>query len=191
MSPQKWQLLSSQDVSPSKWFPVENRRYQLPNGQIIDDFTVTTLGDVSLIIPVTVDKKVILVNQFKPGVNEVIMQFPGGRKEVYHSSFLECAQHELEEEVGIKVLPDQLTEFAKFSGFSTKASEIVYFFLAKDCQLNSSQHLDVTEDIEILHFSPKEIDDMIESNQIWCAQTVAGWTLAKMKFGEYLGYSEN
>lgn len=188
MPPKKWKLLSKKDVSPSKWFPIEERTYELPNGTIIDDFTVTTLADVSLIIPVTKDKKIVLANQYKPGIDEVILQFPEGRLESKHTDFTELAQHELEEEMGIRVELDQLTQFAKLSSFSTKASEIVYFYLAKECEFNSQQNLDVTEEIEHVIVEPKELDALIESNEVWCAQTIAGWELAKKQFAEYLGY---
>ncbi|MBP7700509.1 NUDIX hydrolase [Candidatus Woesebacteria bacterium] len=188
MPPQKWKLLSKKDVSPSKWFPIEERVYQLPNGKIVDDFTVTTLADVSLIVPITKDKKVVFVNQYKPGIDQVIMQFPGGRIEAKHKNFEELAQHELEEEAGIKVGLDQLNKFAKFTGFSTKASEIVYFYLAKDCEFNSSQNFDPTEEIEVVLLDPSQVDAQIEEGKIWCAMTIAGWELAKKKFPEYLGY---
>lgn len=186
MKPQKWKLLSKKDVSPSKWFPIEERTYELPNGTVVDDFTVSTLADVSLIIPITKDKKVVLVQQYKPGVDDVIMQFPGGRMENRYATFDELAQHELEEEVGIKVELNQLTQFARFSGFSTKASEIVFFYLAKDCEFNSKQNFDPTEEIEVLTITPQEMDRLVESNEIWCAQTVAGWELAKKKFSDFL-----
>lgn len=185
---QKWRLISAKDVSPSPWFPIEERTYQLPNGQIVDDFTVTTLTDVSLVVPVTTNKKIVLVNQYKPGVDEIMLQFPGGRLEDKHADFAELAQHELEEEVGIRVELDQLTQFGRFSGFSTKASEVVYCYLAKDCEFNSQQQLDPTENIQIITLEPHEVDNLVESNQIWCAQTVAIWELAKKKFGGYLGY---
>ena len=71
MSIQKWKLLSAKDVSPSTWFPIEARTYQLPNGKIIEDFTVTTLADVAMIIPMTTEGKLVLVNQYKPGVDAV------------------------------------------------------------------------------------------------------------------------
>jgi len=48
MKPIKWKLLSAKDVSPSKWFTIEERTYELPDGRIVDDFTVTTLANVSL-----------------------------------------------------------------------------------------------------------------------------------------------
>lgn len=184
MQPKKWKLVSKKDVSPSKWFPIEERTYQLPNGKIIDDFNVTTLADVSMIIPITKDKKVVLVNQYKPGVDEVIMQFPAGRIEEDHKNLDETAQHELEEETGIQVALNQLTQFAKLSGFSTKATEVVFVYLAQNCEFNSKQNFDSTEDIQVLTVSFEEIDMLIEMGEIWCAQTIAAWELAKKKFPE-------
>lgn len=181
MTLQKWKLISKKDVSPSKWLPVEERVYELPNGKIVDDFTVVTLADVAMVVPITTDKKVVLVKQYKPGINDIVLQFPAGRLESIHADIDELALHELEEEVGIKAKKNQLTQFAKLSGFSTKASEIVFAYLATECEFNSTQNLDPNEEIEILTVSFEEMDDLVESGQIWCSQTIAAWILAKMK----------
>ncbi len=184
MSPQKWQLISTKDVSPSKWFPIEERTYKLPDGRIIDDFTVTTLADVAMIVPITKDRKVILVNQFKPGANDVVLQFPAGRKEPYHKDFVETACHELEEEVGIQVSQSELTYFGRCNGFNTKATEVVYMYLAKDLEFNSQQKLDSTEDIEVVILDFNTMDSYVFENRIWCSQTIAAWELAKKHFPE-------
>src|SRR5690242_19769211 len=115
--PQKWKLLKTEDVSPSKWFPIENRTYELPNGKIVDDFTVTTLGDVAMIVPITKDGKVVLARQYKPGVDTLTLEFPAGRIEKHHTNILETAQHELEEEVGIHVEQNQLLFLGEINGF--------------------------------------------------------------------------
>ncbi len=186
MKPTKWKLLSAKDVSPSKWFPIEERTYELPDGKIVDDFTVTTLGDFSLIIPVTPDKKIILINEYKPGADEVLIQFPAGMPEDNEQGMNVLAQRELEEETGIKVELDQLAYLGKFTGFSTKGTQIGHFYLATDCVFNSSQHLDPTENIEILVFTIEEVNRLIETNELWCAHSVAGWELAKKKFPDLL-----
>ena len=178
----KWKLLSKKDISPHKWLPLEMRTYQLPSGEIIDDFSVTTLGDVAMIVPITKQGKIVLVKQFKPGVDDLFIQFPAGRIESKHADLLETAAHELEEEVGIKADRKDFQSFAKLNGFSTKATEVVYFYLVEQCEFNSQQNLDTTENIQVLTVEPKELDQMIGSGEIWCAQTVAGWELAKKKF---------
>lgn len=74
-----WKLISSKDVSVGKWFPKEKRVYQKNDDVIVDDFTVTTLEDVSLIIPIMTNGKIVMVEQFKPGANQMTFEFPGGR----------------------------------------------------------------------------------------------------------------
>lgn len=182
MNIQKWKLISKKDVSPHSWFPIEMRTYQLPNGKVVDDFSVTTIADVALIVPITNDNKVILVKQYKPGVDEVMIEFPAGRIEPEHINIHETAHHELEEETGIKVAPQQLKYFGRLTGFSTKASEIVSLFLATNCEFNSIQNFDDNEDIEVLKLDFNELDEMIVNGAIWSSQTIAAWELVKKKF---------
>jgi ADP-ribose pyrophosphatase len=186
MSLQKWKLLSKKDVSPHDWFPIEMRTYQLPNGKIVDDFSVTTLADVAMIIPITADRKVVLVKQFKPGIGEILIQFPAGRIEKNHRDIQETAQRELEEEVGIRVTEPQLHFLAKVHAFSTKATEVVHLFIAENCVFNSEQNFDDNENIEIILLSFNQLDEKIFNGEIWDAEAIAGWTLAKKHFGVLL-----
>jgi ADP-ribose pyrophosphatase len=181
MSIKKWKLLSTRDVSPHAWFPIEMRTYELPNGTVVDDFSVTTLADVAMIIPITTDNKVVLVRQFKPGLGEILVQFPAGRIERSHEDMIETAQHELEEEVGIYVEREQLQFLTKLHAFSTKATEIVHLFVATDCEFNSRQDLDKNENIEVMQVSFQEMDAMIDDGQIWDAEAIAAWELAKKR----------
>ncbi|HEX7042601.1 MAG TPA: NUDIX hydrolase [Patescibacteria group bacterium] len=184
MTPKKWTLLSKKDISPHKWFPLEFRTYKLPDGKIVKDFSVTTLEDVSMVVPITKDKKVVLVRQFKPGVDEVILEFPAGRIEPHHKDLLSLAQDELEEEVGIKVEKSKLQYFGVVAGFVSKGSEKVYLYLASDVEFNSKQNLDITEDIEIVTLTFNEMEDYIFNGKIWASQTVAAWEIAKKHFPE-------
>lgn len=184
MPPQKWKLIATTDVSPSKWFPIELRTYELPDGRVVDDFTVTTLADVAMVLPITTEKKVVMVNQFKPGIGEVLIQLPAGRIEQSHTSMSETAIHELEEEVGIKVSESQLKPLGKLHAFSTKATEVVHLFVAVDCEFNSQQQLDQNEEIEILTLTFDDVEAKITNGEIWDAEMIAAWDLAKRKFPE-------
>lgn len=183
---QKWKLLSKKDVSPHKWFPIEMRTYELPSGKIVDDFSVTTLADVAMIIPKLTDGRIVLVNQFKPGVDEIMIQFPAGRIEPHHSDMQTAAAHELEEEVGIKMNRENFRLVTKLGTFPTKGSEIVHVYFIENCTFNSKQHFDENEDIELVKVLPYELDKMILNGDIWCAQTIAAWELAKKRFASEL-----
>jgi len=75
----KWELISEVDVSPSKWFPLFKDTVKLPDGKIVDDYYVSKLGDVAMILAITKTKELLFVRQYKHGVQEIILELPAGR----------------------------------------------------------------------------------------------------------------
>lgn len=185
MSLQKWQLLAAKDVSPSPWFPIESRTYQLPNGKLIEDFTVTTIADVAMIVPITNEGKIVFVRQYKPGVDEITIEFPAGRIEPNHVDIEDTAMHELKEETGI--IAGRLLSLGTIAGFPTKGSELINGFIARDLEFTGKQHLDETEDIEILQLTPGEVDDYIKSGKIMTSHTIAFWHILKLRYNTLIG----
>lgn len=183
MALKKWKLLTSKDVSPSKWFPLEQRSYQMPNGQQVDDFFVTTLADSVHVVSITTEGKVVLIKMYKQGVDEIMIQFPAGRYEAKHADHRDAAVRELAEEAGIKVAPEELEYIGKLALMTTKASEVCHFYFVKDVIINTSQNLDETEQIEVITLTPSEIDAAIADGTIWDAPCIAGWQLVRTKMG--------
>lgn len=182
--PQNWKLLETQDVSPSPFFPLEKRTYQMPNGKIVDDFFVTTLADCAHVVAISKDKKIVLIKMYKQGENRVVTQFPAGRLESKHKDIKQLAVWELEEETGIKVDENELIFVYKQSVMTTKSTEQINLFLAKDVEINSVQKFDDNEDIEVLLVSPNEVDELIESGEMNEGGMIADWYLVKKKFPE-------
>lgn len=182
----KWKLIKKTDISPSKYFPLEKREYELPDGKIVDDFYITTLADSACIIPVTQGNKIVMIRMYKQGADDFVIQFPFGRFEEKHSQINNTAISELEEETGIKVSEDQLIKLGVLALATTKATEKMHYFYVKDVSINSSQHLDPNEEIEVLFYTSYEIDQMIYSGKFYCAPSIAGWHLLKSKFPELL-----
>lgn len=189
MTPKPWKMVAKKDVSVGKWLPVEERTYELPNGSLIDDFTVVTLADVAMIVPLTKEGKVVLVKQYKPGAGEVVIQFPAGRKDAKHQNMQEVARRELREETGIEVDVSALCYVGKFNGFTTKGSEYVHIFFAHDLVLSGEQQLDETEEIEVFAVEMQDLEIMIDEGAIVCAQTVAAWDLAKRHFSDIIKFT--
>lgn len=182
MNIKPWKLLHSTDASPSPWLPVEKRTYQLPNKTIIDDFYVVTLADSVHVIPITPNGQIILIRMYKPGIDEIILQFPAGRIEATkHKSPRDAAIMELEEETGAKCQPAQFQKIAELGLATTKATEKIHLFLAQDVVINSTQKLDTTEQIEVVTLSPQEIESYIAQGKIKDAACIANWQVAKAK----------
>ncbi len=179
-----WKLINKKDVSVGRWFPLEERTYELPDGRIIDDFTVTTLSDVSMVIPFTPEGKVIMCHQFKPGADELTYEFPGGRIEDRHADFEAVAKAELVEETGI--VADQVYFFGETVTFPTKASERVKNYYVLNAVVSREPEFDETENIELVYFTTSEIDEKIKAGEINTAPSLSAWLQLKLKHPELL-----
>ena len=176
-----WRLISKKDVSVGKWFPIEERVYEKSDGEVVDDFSVTTLEDVSMVIPILDTGRIMMVEQFKPGAGQVTYEFPAGRLKP-GESFEDGARTELLEETGYEV--GELVELGELVTFPTKASERVANFIGLKIKKVAEQKLDRNEEIEVVEFEAGEIDRMIRSGEINTSPSVGCWYLAKLKYGE-------
>jgi ADP-ribose pyrophosphatase len=178
----KWELLAEEDISPSRFFPLFKHKVKLSNEKVIDDFYLSRLGDVSMVIPITKDKKIVFVRQYKHGAGDILIELPAGRINKNETS-KENAMRELIEETGYT--PSKIIEVgSKVIPSPTKDTTKVFGFIALDL-VKGEQNLDENEDIEVLEIPIDEIDDYISSGKIIASDTIATLYFAKLKFPEY------
>ncbi|MBT3983396.1 MAG: NUDIX hydrolase [Bacteriovoracaceae bacterium] len=176
----KWKVLEREDISPSKWFPLEKQKVQLPSGTLLDDYYIGRLGNVAMIIPVTSEGEIVFVKQYKNGVGEIALELPAGYIEKDQTP-LEAAQAELAQETGIE--SPGIEYIGELWTSPTKIDTKVFGFIVKDAVITCGQNLDVTEEIEIKRISiKKELDQYILSGEINCSDTLALLHLAKIKY---------
>jgi ADP-ribose pyrophosphatase len=96
----KWKVLKEVDVSPSPWFPLLQHTVELANGQVVDDYFFSPLGDVVQVLAITPQHEVVLVRQYKHALGEILLELPGGMQQK-NTSIIQSALNELEEETGI------------------------------------------------------------------------------------------
>lgn len=176
----KWKILQEEDVSPSKWFPVFKHKVQLPNGKIVDNYYVSYLGDVSMVVPVTSDKKIVFVHQYKHGSGEFEIELPAGR--VGKHTPEEAAKIELLEETGIEA--GSLMSVGQIHVEPSKMGIVVHGFVVKNAVVTKSQNLDETEEIELVKVPISELDDYIRSGEIKVGSTLGVLKLAQLKAPE-------
>lgn len=167
----KWKVIKEVDVSPSKWFPILQHTVELPNGKIIDDYFISPMGNVVMVLPITLENEIILVKQYKHALGEILIELPAGFEQE-GKTLEESALAELEEEVGIKTTADNLIFLGKTANNPTKTTHVTYCYLAKNLEFNSVQNFDEAEDIEIIKVSPKKALEMVSSGEIWVADSV-------------------
>jgi ADP-ribose pyrophosphatase len=177
----KWKLIKEVDVSPSKWFPVLQHTVELPNGKIIDDYFISPMGNVVMILPITLKNEVILVKQYKHALDEILIELPAGFQQK-GKNLEESALAELEEETGIKTTVNNLIFLGKIANNPTKTTHVTYCYLAKNLDFNSKQSFDETEDIEIIKVSPQKALEMVKNGDIWVADSVVTIIKTFLKF---------
>ena len=95
---QPWQLLHQRPRSGG-WLPTVIRTYRMPDGSLsewdIHEAPFTTVAVLAL----TVDGKVLLARQFRPGPGAVLLELPGGIVDA-GESIAGAAARELREETG-------------------------------------------------------------------------------------------
>ena len=153
------------------------------------DINFSLLGGVtkpSIVLPVTTDNKVIVVRQFRPGANNILMELPGGNPDEDNELPENVVARELMEETGYKAgRIIQLSPEKMFFDPSVIVCE-VHGFVALDCELVKQPKPDEDEEIEVLTIPLKDWI-RIAQNEIGDFKTAA----ITLKALPYLGIDIN
>ena len=110
---------------------------------------------IVIIAALTEDNHVVFVEQYRPPVDKMVIEFPAGlvndRKGKKKESNLSAAKRELLEEAGYKAL--KWTEILEGPVSSGSSADLVTLFLASDAQKVSEGGGDETESI-VVHLVP-------------------------------------
>ncbi|HEY0031333.1 MAG TPA: NUDIX hydrolase [Bacteroidia bacterium] len=177
-SEKKWELLSEEDLSPSKWFPLFRHKVKLPNGHILDDYYISKLGDVAMILPITEDGDFIFVRQYKHGIQEITLEFPSGMVD-HGCTPLSAAYTEMEQRTGVKA--NNIVLLAELRAMPSKNSSKLFCFIAKDAKIIEKPKAAAFEGIELVTLSARQVEEKVISGEINCSDTVALYTIFKLK----------
>jgi len=175
----RWKTLRSTIVSKNPWWTYKVNSFSIPNGFTGEYHYVQTAGS-SLIVPVTDEGRLILVNQYRYLCDRESIEFPcGGVKE--GRSYDEMAKFELEEETGF--VTDAIERVADFNPYNGVTNEICAVYIARNLR-RTQPRPDVTEEFEIMERSADELEEMIRANTIWDGMTLAAWMLVRKRILE-------
>ena len=140
-----WKTLSSSVLIASKWLTVRRDKCELPSGRQIDDFYVVEVPDGAAIVALTEKKEIILVQQYKHGASQVVLELPAGIVETNEDPLFTIAR-ELKEETGyvasdIEYITTLTTKPARMA-----AKTLIYF--ASDVKPQSAPQINDAEIIK-------------------------------------------
>jgi len=123
-------------------------------------------GDWVNILPITIDRKVILIEQPRAGTLSLVLETPGGMIEPTERDATMAAARELEEETGFTSM--RFLPLANMNPNPAIMTNTCHFFIALGCQLNPQRkHFpDSEERIRIVLTPIEELDLMVRTGRI-------------------------
>jgi hypothetical protein len=100
MHPFDWKLLKSEYLVQDRWRSLRADTCQLLNGRTIAPYYALEYPPWVNVVALTPDHDVVLVRQYRHGVQQAVLELPSGTVEPTDASPLTAVQRELLEETG-------------------------------------------------------------------------------------------
>lgn len=150
--------------------------FEAPDGNRFTRDVVRSPGAVAA-VPLVFDAEglasVVLVSQYRPPYEEVVIEIPAGLRDVPGEPPDVTARRELVEEAGLE--PGSLVHLLDIYPSPGMTDSVCTIFLATDCTVvETDRHGPEEEAMEILHVPLDEALAMIDRGEIADAKTVSG-----------------
>ena len=158
-----WEILSSEYLLESKWINVRKDKVRMPKGVELDDFYILEYPDWINVIAITEEGDFVLERQYRHGTQTVEYEICAGVIEEGEEPIV-AAQRELYEETGFG--GGEWSLYCVTAPNPAAMTNRNYTFLAKGVKQISSQHLERTEDIDVIVLSRDEVKQILKEGKM-------------------------
>jgi len=160
----KWEKISETFFQDMKIFfaKIESKKH-LGSG-VVANFTHIDSPNWVSIIPITTNQEVVLVRQFRHGINDFTIEFPGGLIDFGEQPKL-AAVRECIEETGYKSIKDPIFLGECFPN-SAFMNNMHFSFLWEECEQTEKQNFDTHEEIELIIEPIEKLPELVKNGII-------------------------
>jgi 8-oxo-dGTP pyrophosphatase MutT (NUDIX family) len=176
MTLQPWQQLSEETLFQYKVFRARRSHRRSPRTGAEIGFFLMDTPDWVVVLPITVDDRLVLVRQFRHGSGRVGLEIPGGLIDAHETDPAAAAARELREETGYAA--ERIVPIGVMNPNPSMMTNRCHAFLATGCRLVGELAMDPGEDIEVVTVPLAELDRMVARGDIEHAivlATIAFW----------------
>ena len=172
MPNRSWTFLRSRDVSDHHIFRLRHDLYRFePTGQEREFVVIDTVSWVN-VVPVTTEGNVVLIRQFRHGIQDVTMEIPGGMMNEGEAPEAAAAR-ELREETGY--VAERIRLLARVLPNPAVQNNFLYLFAAEGCRNTGKTELDSFESIDVSEHPLKDIPELIRNGTISHSMVIAAF----------------
>ncbi len=177
---EKYKKVSSEELVSNSFMKLRKQYMLKPNEGKEIPFYIIEFTDWVNVVAITTHMRIIMIKQYRPGIDEVCIEIPGGIIDEGEDPET-AAKRELMEETGYSC--DRIRLMKKVSGNPAIQNNFVYLFLAEGAKDYTEQNLDDDERIEVFDKPIDEVKDMLEEGQIHHPYASLSLMLALNRFG--------
>lgn len=142
----------------------------LPNNQMSRRIYIEHPG-AAAVLPITRNKEVVLIKQFRYPIRQVTIEIPAGKKDEIYETGLECVQRELEEETGYQ--SDTFEKFMDLHSCLGYSNELIELYIAHDVYpIDNPRPGDDDEFIEVGVYNKEMVEELFSQGKITDGKTI-------------------
>ncbi len=176
----KWKVLESEYLHNDPWLTVRKDKCELSNGNIVPAFYINEYPTWVNAFALTKEGEVIMVKQYRHGIEQVCIELPGGVAEENETPE-DAVRRELLEETGYSF--ENFDYLGKVCANPSTTNNFTYMFLATGGKKIAEQKLDANEELNVEIYSIDTVKQMIKENKIMQSLHVNGIMYALAKIG--------
>lgn len=160
--------LNTKKIFDGKIISLQEDVVELPNGKTSKREIVKHPGAVA-VIPITKDKKILFVEQYRKPLERSLVEIPAGKMEPNEKPEI-TAVRELEEETGYTT--EKLTYVTSFYTSPGFANELIHIYMTDELkQLDKIVPGDDDEFVEVIELTLKEAEKYVSEKRIYDSKT--------------------
>ena len=142
----RWEKIKSEYLIKRWWMNLREDHVRLPNGEELEEYHVLEYPDWVCVVCVTNDQELVLVEQYRYGIDRMTMELPGGAIDPSEDP-ANAVRRELLEETGYAA--DQWTFMGKSAPDPTRQTNWAWMYFASGAERIGAQRLDPGEELTV------------------------------------------
>lgn len=167
-----WRRVESKTIADCRVFKVREDSCERASDGAKASFFVTENPDWVNVIALTKEKEVVLIEQFRHGTEEIILEIPGGMVDDGEDA-KDTARRELLEETGYS--SNEFVYLGKSRPNPAISNNWIYHYLAIDCEKTDEIAFDEHESVVTKLVPLAEIENLVKNGEITHSLAIVGF----------------
>lgn len=176
-----WKVLKSRQVIKDGWLSLRADTCELPNGLVLEPCYVMEYRAWVNVVALTQNQEVVLVKEFRHGIQKTLLELPGGTTDPEDASPLAAIKRELLEETGFT--GETFIETGRLCPNPATHNNFLHCFLAMKVEQVDKPQLDDTEQIDVVLMPLEKVIENASNGGLLQALHVSSLFLALTRLG--------